>query len=207
VSAVVVRKLSAARMNDLGLVLRGSWGRGCWCMHPRLTAADERALPGRGAITDRRRIAMTALARRRLAPGLLAYTDGEPVGWVAIAPRPELARIDRSKATPRVDDVAVWVIPCITVRPSARGRGVAVTLIGAAVDYAATHGAPAVEAYPRADSTRIEDDLAFFGTQRLFEHAGFRVIAPPRKGLPASWTPRVTMRRDTTASPSLRRRS
>ena len=194
--SAVVRRLTPARMDDLAAVLRGSWGRDCWCMHPRLSAADERALPGRGSRSAKRRAAMTALARRRRAPGLLAYVDGEAVGWVAIAPRPELARIERSKATPRIDDVPVWVIPCITVRPAARGQGVATELIRAAVAYAAREGAAAVEAYPRASNARIDDDLAFFGTERLFRRAGFRVIAPPRRGLPTTWAPRVTMRVD-----------
>jgi GNAT superfamily N-acetyltransferase len=195
-AGTIVRRLTPSRMDDLGEVLRGSWGRDCWCMHPRLTAAAERALPGPGSQSARRRTAMTALARRRCAPGLLAYLDGEPVGWVAIAPRPELVRIERSRATPRVDDVPVWVIPCITVRPRARGQGLAVALIRAAVSHAAEHGAVAVEAYPRAASARIDDDLAFFGTERLFRRAGFRVIARSRRDLPASWVPRVTMRVD-----------
>ncbi len=191
-----IRRLTPARMDDLGEVLRGSWGRDCWCMFPRLTAADERALPGRGSRSAKRRAAMTGLARRRRAPGLLAYRDGEPVGWVAIAPRPELVRLDRSRATPRVDDVPVWAIPCITVRPQARGQGVATELIRAAVEFAADAGAAAVEAYPRASNARIDDDLAFFGTERLFRRAGFRVIAPPRRGLPTTWARRVTMRVD-----------
>jgi GNAT superfamily N-acetyltransferase len=193
-TATVIRRLTAGRMEDLGAVLRGSWGRDCWCMHPRLNAAAERALPGTGSASARRKTAMTALARRRLAPGLLAYVDGECVGWVAIAPRPELIRIERSRATPRIDDVPVWVIPCITVRPDARGRGLAVELIRAAVEYAGAHGAIAVEAYPRASNARIDDDLAFFGTERVFRRAGFRVVRRPPRDLPAGWTPRVTMR-------------
>jgi GNAT superfamily N-acetyltransferase len=194
--AMTIRRLTPARMDDLGSVLRGSWGHGCWCMFPRLGTQAARELPGRGSESARRKTAMTALARRRRAPGLLAYLDGECVGWVAVAPRPELARIDRSRATPPVDDVPVWVIPCITVRPSARGRGVAIELIRAAVDYAAGQGAAAVEAYPRASNARIADDNAFYGTERLFRRAGFRTIRPPLRGLPGAWTPRVTMRAD-----------
>ena len=87
---------------------------------------------------------MTRLARRRRAPGILAFQADEPVGWIAIAPRTELRRIEASRVTPRVDDEDVWVIPCITVRPTARGRGIAVALIRAAVAYAARWGAPAV---------------------------------------------------------------
>jgi Asp-tRNA(Asn)/Glu-tRNA(Gln) amidotransferase A subunit family amidase len=37
-------------------------------------------------------------------------------------------------------------------------------MIRAAVEYAAKRGAPAVEAYPRAEGTRLHDDYAFTGT-------------------------------------------
>jgi GNAT superfamily N-acetyltransferase len=137
---------------------------------------------------------MTRLARRRRAPGLLAFEGDEPVGWIAIAPRTELRRVDASHATPRVDDVDVWVIPCITVRPSARGRGIALALIRAAVAYAKEQGAPAVEAYPRAGSARTKDDNVFFGTEPLFRRAGFCVLRKaPGKG-PRNRVRRVTMR-------------
>ena len=89
-------------------------------MHvPRLTAAQMRELPGLGTANQRRRDAMTQLARRRRAPGLLAFEGDEPVGWVAIAPRTVLTRIETSRATPRVDDEDVWVIPCVTVHKMA----------------------------------------------------------------------------------------
>ena len=189
-----IQPLTPARMDDLGRVLSGSWGSGCWCIFPRMTPKEERALPGPGSAADRRHKAMAALARRRTAPGLLAYRDGEVAGWVAIAPRIELSRVDQSKATPRVDETPVWVIPCITVRRTARGEGVAVALIRAAVTYAASKGAPAVEAYPRAGRVRVHDDFAFFGTEPLFRRAGFRVVRKPLKGRPKNWTPRVTMR-------------
>jgi GNAT superfamily N-acetyltransferase len=144
---------------------------------------------------------MIRLASRRRAPGLLAYRDGEVAGWVAVAPRGELSRVDGSRATPRVDAVAVWVIPCITVRKQARGRGVALALIEAAVAYAARHGAPAVEAYARAGSGRVGDDQAFFGTEPMFRRAGFRRVRGPLPGTPRSWTPRATMRRECRRQP------
>jgi GNAT superfamily N-acetyltransferase len=173
-------------MDCMGEVLRGSWGSTCWCMYPRLGSQEAQGIGGRG-----RREAMTALARRRRAPGLMAFDGDEPVGWIAVAPRKEYRRIEQSRVTPRVDDVDVWVIPCITVRPSARGRGIAVAMIRAAVAYAKKHGAPAVEAYPRAGSARTKDDNAFFGTEPLFRRAGFRVLRrhPARSGVV-----RVTMR-------------
>jgi GNAT superfamily N-acetyltransferase len=137
---------------------------------------------------------MTKLARRRRAPGLLAFEGEEPVGWIAVAPRAELARLDVSRATPRVDDVDVWVIPCVSVRPGARGRGIALALIRAAVAYAARWGAPAVEAYPRAGSARTADDNAYIGTEPLFRRAGFRVIRKPQGRARRNSVRRVTMR-------------
>lgn len=190
------KPLTPRLIDQMGSVLRGSWGTGCWCMYPRLTRAAEAKLPGKGSSSDRRRAAMTKLARRRRAPGLLAFQGDEPVGWVAVAPRPEFLRIEASRATPPVDDEAVWVIPCITVTPTARGGGIAVALIQAAVDYAAEHGAPAVEAYPRAGNKRTKDDNAYFGTEPLFRRAGFKVIRGPLENVPSNWVPRVAMRMD-----------
>ena len=189
-----IRPLKPGLMDDFGSVLRGSWGAGCWCMFPRLTDAQMRELPGSGSSSQCRRDAMTRLARRRRAPGLLAFAGEEAVGWGAAAPRRELVRVDRSRATPRVDDEDVWVIPCVTVKKTARGQGIAVALIRAAVDYAMERGAPAVEAYPRAGAARTRDDNAYIGTQPLFRRAGFRVIREPLENVPRNWIPRVTMR-------------
>lgn len=89
------------------------------------------------------------------------------------------------------------MIPCVTVRKSARGRGVALALIRAAVAYAAKHGAPAVEAYPRAGSARTADDNAYIGTEPLFRRAGFQVMRGPPKKQSGTRLARVTMRRST----------
>jgi GNAT superfamily N-acetyltransferase len=191
---LVFRPLTPELMDAFGTVLRGNWGAGCWCMYPRLTDAQLRALPGSGSASQRRRAAMTQLAHSPSAPGLLAFEGDEPVGWIAVAPRSALARIEASRATPRVDDEDVWVIPCVTVRQTARGRGIALALIQAAVAYATEHGAPAVEAYPRAGATRTGDDNAYFGTEPLFRRAGFQVIREPLQDRPRNWIPRVTMR-------------
>lgn len=75
-----------------------------------------------------------------------------------------------------VDDVPVWVIPCISVRSQVRGQGVA---------YAGARGAPAVEAYPRADGKRVHEQWAFYGTEALFRKAGskkVRRLLPVPKG-------------------------
>ena len=194
--ALSFRPLTPAAMDHLGVVLRGNFGAGCWCIYPRMSDGEMRALPGEGSLSRRRRGAMTLLAGAEPAPGLLAYAGDEPAGWIAVAPRRALGRVSRSRATPPVDAAAVWVIPCITVRKGMRGRGIARALISAAVEYAAAHGAPAVEAYPRAGDARTGDDNAYFGVEPLFRRAGFRVVHGPATDLPRNRTPRVAMRID-----------
>ena len=188
------RPLTPKRIDDLGAVLRGNFGAGCWCMYPRLTERQTLDLPGDGPVSPRRKVAMTLLAARETAPGLLAYEGDEPVGWIAVAPRSELARIVRSRTAPPVDDVPVWVIPCVTVAKAHRGRGLAVSLIRAAVTYAGEQGAPAVEAYPRADGERTGDDNVYFGTESMFRRAGFEVVREPLPNRPRNWLPCPAMR-------------
>jgi len=173
---------------------------------PAVRAAEQRALgiinTGPGTAEAGRREALAKLARRRKnSAGLVAYESKEPIGFISLGPRYDFSRVANSKATPPVDDVAAWVVPCITVRRGYRGKGVAVAMIRAAVDYAGKHGAPAVEAHPRADGKRVNDDFAFFGTQAMFRKAGFRKVRGILPGLPKGWTPRVTMRATCGSSP------
>ena len=142
--ALVIRPLSAARVDDVKHVMSGTWGASCWDLFPRYTEQQKRERGLSHAPEAKRRTELARLARRRHAPGLVGYGGGEPIGWVAIGPRFDFARIDISRATPPVDDVAVWVIPCLTLRRGHGWRGVAVALIRAAVDYARKHGAPVV---------------------------------------------------------------
>ena len=203
---LTIRPLTAARVDDVKTVTRGTWGATCWDLFPRYTAKQQRELGisggGPGTAESRRRAALAKLARRRKnSAGLVAYDGGEPIGWISLGPRYDFSRVANSRATPPVDDVAAWVIPCITVRRGHRGQGVAVAMIQAAVEYAGKRGAPAVEAYPRAAGKRVHDDFAFFGTEAMFKKAGFRKIRGVLPRLPKGWTPRVTMRATCGSSP------
>ncbi len=211
-----IRPLSPARAEDVKTITRGSWGSRCWDLFPRFTPAQQRELGITGAPTAavdaRRREIVARLARRRShAPLLVAYVAGEPAAFVSLGPRVDYARIRSSRATPPVDDVPAWVIPCLTVRRGYRGRGLAIALLRAAVAYAGAHGAPAIEGYPRVAAKRLQDDYAFFGTEAMFRRAGYRRIRGLLPGLPRGWAPRVTMRaecrRPTSSRPRTRSRA
>ena len=124
---------------------------------------------------------------------MLAYDGGEVVGWAAVAPRAELP-FERSRKIPHVDDLPVWSLWCIRVRPGHRGRGIAHALVRGAVDYAASQGAPAVEGYPvDNDGRHVDLTMAYVGTRSLFEKAGFTKAADT--GLVSGGFPRVLVRR------------
>ena len=196
---LTIRPLTPARVDDVKTITRGTWGSTCWDLFPRYTGTQQREMgitvEGPGSAERKRREALAKLARRRKnAPMLVAYEGKEPVGFVSLGPRYDYSRISNSKATPPVDEVAAWVIPCITVRRGHRGKGVAVAMLRAAVDYAGKRGAPAIEAYPRTASKRLHDDYAFIGTEAMFRKAGYRRVRGVMPKLPKGWTPRVTMR-------------
>ena len=157
---------------------------GCWCTYYRLTGREFSAAAGAGA----KRI-LHELVAAGPAPGLLAYLDGAPVGWCALAPREEYGRVLRSPLVKPIaqDDAGVWSVTCFFVRRSHRRTGVAEALLAAAVEHAAKHGAKVVEGYPVAPGDVRSADL-YPGTLSMFRRAGFTEIS--RK------TPRrVVMRR------------
>ncbi len=168
-----IHPLTPDRWSDLEQLFgpRGAYG-GCWCMWNRLTNREFEAASGE----DKRGMLRAIVADR--VPGLLAYEEGVPVGWVSLGPREEFGRIQRSPVTKAVDDVAVWSIVCFVIDRSHRGSGVGTALLQAAVEYARDCGAVAVEGYPvepRRD--RMPDIYAWMGLASMFEAAGFVEIA------------------------------
>lgn len=161
----------------------------CWCLSNRMSVKAIEALGG-----GDRQEAMRALCRRENPPGVVTYLDGVPVGWCSISPRSEIPRLQASKLIHPVDDVPVWSIICVVVRVGHRRKGVTAAMLEGAVAYAASRGAPAVEAHPVDPPGRMDTTMAFVGTRAMFEKAGFRVVGTT--DAVASRLPRLVMRRD-----------
>jgi len=160
----------------------------CWCLSWRLGSRENRELTG----TDRADRVKQLCARKR-APGVLAYQDDDVVGWAGVAPRSELHPFAHSRKIPTIDDLPVWVIWCVRVRPGYRKRGITSALIDGAVDYARASGAPAVESYPVDNGTeKVDLTMAFVGTRAMFQRAGFRKAADTESI--AGGFPRILMR-------------
>jgi GNAT superfamily N-acetyltransferase len=116
--------------------------------------------------------------------GLVAYLDGEPVGWCAVEPRPAYESLVRNARVPwegRQEDKAdesVWAITCLLARVGYRKRGVSRALARAAVAFARERGARAVEAYPITTKDVITEEL-HVGTEGVYAAAGLVEVSRP----------------------------
>jgi GNAT superfamily N-acetyltransferase len=187
--SIEIRPATIARFDDVAIMIgpKSPNASVCWCLSHRLDSKTNRALvgPARGEYVKK-------LSSRPVAPGVLAYDDVEVVGWAAVAPRSELP-FARSTKIPHVDQLPVWSVWCIRVRPGHRGKGISRALLDGAVAYARSHGAPAVEGYPVDNKgKKVDLTMAYVGTRKLFEDAGFTKAADTRSV--SGGFPRVVMR-------------
>ena len=144
---------------------------GCWCMYPRRTGAEWRTQHAGN------RAAFEKIVRAGSEPGLLALDEGRAVGWIAIAPRSEYRRFEKSRVLAPVDAKPVWSVPCFFVAKSHRGAGLTVAMLRAACAWAAEHGATVVEGYPIDSEKRMPAAFAWFGLASAYRKAGFREVA------------------------------
>ena len=128
------------------------------------------------------RQAMKAIVESGAVPGILAYREGEPVGWCSVAPRESYGSLERSRVLKRLDDRPVWSLVCFFVEKGHRDKGVAEALIRAAVAYVREQGGQVVEAYPTPPrGKRLPPVSSFMGTPAMFQRAGFVECARPSK--------------------------
>jgi GNAT superfamily N-acetyltransferase len=121
-------------------------------------------------------------------PGLLAYMDDLPVGWVSVAPRQTFTSLELSRVLSRVDDQPVWSIVCFFIRKGYRRQGLSNVLIQAAVDYAKQKGARIVEGYPVPKKDKdIADPFVWTGIESAFEKAGFKCVVRRGKSGRGIW--------------------
>ena len=172
--------LTTARWNELEKLF-GECGttRGCWCMWWRQTRAEFSRQHG-----EPNRIALRTIVESGVVPGLLAYSDGEPVGWCAVQPRESYPALDRSRTLARVDSEAVWSIPCFYIARHFRGKGLMPELLTAAVSWAAKHGARIVEAYPVEPGSKSPNPALYTGVVPVFQRAGFVEVCRRSKRQP-----------------------
>ncbi|MCQ1957577.1 GNAT family N-acetyltransferase [Arthrobacter sp. zg-Y826] len=190
---IEVHPATADRFDDVAAVLapKNPDTQACWCLSYRLPTSEFRALAGADQQGRLRRY-----AEEGTPPGVVAYVNGEAAGWCSVSPRASHHRLRSSRTIPAVDDVPVWSVVCLVIRPQFRRQGLARHLLDGAIDYARAAGAPALEAYPiDAAGGRISSSLAYVGTTALFEAAGFERVVPTasKSGGKTRWLMRTSL--------------
>lgn len=162
----------------------------CWCLSYRLTrSAENRELHGEARGAKMRELMASG------PPGVLAYDGDRVVGWAAVHPRADTSFATNRRIPHVDDDEGVWSVWCIRVRPGHRGQGISHALLDGAVAFARDGGARAIEGYPVDNrGEKVDLTMAYVGTRRLFERAGFRKASDTDSVL--NGFPRVLMRKD-----------
>src|SRR3954452_22355078 len=179
-SHFTIKALTSETFSDFTALVERNGGMfaGCWCtkFHPNCAEKDQS------------REARRALKRRLVADGIahaaLVYDDDRAVAWAEYGSPEELPDIQHRKeylatAGPLPD----YRITCILVQRGLRGRGLAATALGGAVELIAQAGGGVVEGYPHDTGGVRKKNSSFLydGTRTMYEREGFTYDRP--KGL------------------------
>jgi predicted GNAT family acetyltransferase len=158
---------------------------GCWCTHFRLAPAVRRQ-----SSRERNKDHIKARIEAGPPPGLLAFEDGQAVGWMQIGPRADVPEgNNQGRGSAPADpadaaDPAVWAISCFFIRTRVRGKGVTHRLVEGGIAFARANGARLVEACPMDLSKDSRSIGLFVGSSRVFEKAGFERVVERKAGRP-----------------------
>jgi GNAT superfamily N-acetyltransferase len=177
-----VEPLTKANWNQF-LQLFGTNGAcgNCWCMYYRLSKADY----NEGKADDGNKNAIKEIVWKGKPAGILGFYEGQPVAWCAFAPREDFIKLEKSRIHKRIDDKAVWSIPCFFIDKNYRKQGVSVELLKGVIEYAGKNGIKIIEAYPTIPTQeKYPDSFVWTGLFKSFERAGFEIADATSKNRP-----------------------
>ena len=158
----------------------------CYCQHFKTRDCHWSSLTGEDRRSRLREQTNCGDPEASSTSGLVAYLDREPVGWVAVEPRPAYPRLPRVRTvwSGRHEDKAddnVWAVTCFVVRKGYRKRGITYALAAAAVGYAREQGARALEGYSMITEPGKEITWGelYVGARQVFADAGFKEVSHP----------------------------
>ena len=148
-------EVDAARWGDFERLFESRGGpKSCWCIVWRAGAKTNKGVD--------RKFAIHRYVSNGTPIGLLGYSEGEPVAWCSIAPRPtyrDLGGPSRAGELPE----QVWSLACFFIRRDLRGQELTKQIIEAAVQHAEKHGATVIE---RIQSIQAPPAIALWDTYR-----------------------------------------
>ena len=115
-----------------------------------------------------------------LAYGLLAYTDGHPVGWCNAGPKRSYLNLRYYRDVPDISGEEIGLVMCFVIHPDHRRQAVATSLLNAADRYLLDLGMTVAEAYPRSAPPKDPDvpwtAHYYKGSKDMYERAGYSQV-------------------------------
>ena len=145
---------------------------GCWCAWYLMTNREFNESKKEG-----HKELMRTLVQSGVEPGIIAYADGVPAGWIALAPRENYKRLATSKLLGAVDDQPVWVVSCFYIYRDYRHMGLMEKLLIAAEEYARGKGIKVLEAFPVDVKEKVSPLSMYTGKSEIFYRQGYQLVA------------------------------
>ena len=112
--------------------------------------------------------------------GLIAYHQGEPIGWCTFGKRTDFPRLNRARSLKCKDAETVCCIPCFYVANRYRKKGVSTELLKKTAQLLTEEGETVLEGYPvkptKPGNRNIPGAFAWTGTLSLFDKQGFKLV-------------------------------
>lgn len=129
--------------------------------------------------------AMKKLVEEKEQIGIIAYLEGEPIGWCSVAPREKFIRLESSRVLKPIDNKPVWSITCFFLAKDFRRKGLSVDLLKGVIAFCKKRGVKILEAYPIIPySKNMPAAFAWTGFVTSFKKAGFKVAKRWSKARP-----------------------
>jgi GNAT superfamily N-acetyltransferase len=110
-------------------------------------------------------------------PGIIAYVEGNPIGWCSVSPREAYPRLERSRVLKRIDDKPVWSIVCFFIKKKFRRKGISFMVLKEALEYVKQWGGAIVEGCPiEPRKSSSPDAFVYTGLASTFRRAGFTEV-------------------------------
>ena len=136
-SKITVVPANRVSCTDLQAVFGTSgYAAQCQCQRFKTRATDwdgKAAVPVKVRAKQLREQTHCGDPESRITSGLVAYMEGEPVGWCAVEPRTAYIRLQKKplvwagRSEDKADD-SVWAVTCLITRAGFRKRGVTYAL-------------------------------------------------------------------------------
>lgn len=149
---------------------------GCYCGFYETPGASWDSSMSAGPVN---RAAKSERIRAGKVNGLLAYVDGEPVGWCNAQPRANYLNMRSYRSAVTDPEEPVGSIMCFLVAPEHRKKGVSTALLNAACETFHQAGLEIAEGYPTTTHQRFGNvpwpEANYKGPLNLFLKNGFAI--------------------------------